>query len=60
MYCYFRRSVFTDKNIFAKMLYDTKDIEEIDYKIYNRWFHHYTRKVKPTGIIYLQSEPETY
>ena len=52
------RSVFTDKNIFAKMLYETKDIEEIDYKIYNRWFDHYTRKVKLTGIIYLHSEPE--
>lgn len=52
------RSVFTDKNIFAKMLYETKDIEEIDYKIYNRWFDHYTRRVKLTGIIYLHSEPE--
>tara|TARA_X000000950_G_scaffold42032_2_gene46374 strand:+ start:3234 stop:3956 length:723 start_codon:yes stop_codon:yes gene_type:complete len=53
------RSVFTDKNIFAKMLYDTKDIEEINYKIYNRWFEHYTTKVKLTGIIYMHSEPET-
>lgn len=52
------RSVFTDKNIFAKMLYDTKDIEEINYKIYNRWFEHYTKKVNLTGIIYMHSKPE--
>jgi len=52
------RSVFTDKNIFAKMLYDEKKMEEINYKIYNKWFEHYTKKVKLTGIIYLHSSPE--
>ena len=52
------RSVFTDKNIFAKMLYDSNDMEEINYKIYIKWFEHYTKKVQLTGIIYLQSNPE--
>ena len=52
------RSVFTDKNIFAKMLYDSDNMEEINYKIYNRWFDHYTKKVELTGIIYLHSNPE--
>ena len=52
------RSVFTDKHIFAKMLYDNNDMEEINYKIYDRWFDHYTKKVNMTGIIYLHSSPE--
>ncbi len=52
------RSVFTDKNIFAQMLYDSNDMEEINYKIYNRWFNHYTKKVNLTGIIYLHSNPK--
>ena len=33
------RSIESDKNIFAKMLYDEGLIEEIDYKIYNKLEH---------------------
>ena len=32
------RSVFTDRDIFARMLYDTGFIEPIEYQIYLRWF----------------------
>ena len=32
------RSVWTDKNVFAKMLYDDGKIEEVNYTIYNMWF----------------------
>ena len=31
------RSTFTDRNVFAKMLYDEKNISHIDYQIYNTW-----------------------
>ena len=32
------RSILTDRNVFAKMLYDDKKIEEINYNIYLKWF----------------------
>jgi deoxyadenosine/deoxycytidine kinase len=32
------RSLYTDKYVFAKMLYDNGYIEEIEYSIYLRWF----------------------
>jgi deoxycitidine kinase/deoxyguanosine kinase len=33
------RSLFTDKMVFAKMLYDTGKIEDINYQIYLNWFN---------------------
>ena len=32
------RSMLTDKNVFAKMLYDDDKIEEVNYIIYLKWF----------------------
>jgi deoxyguanosine kinase len=32
------RSLYTDKMVFAKMLYDSKKIEYINYQIYLNWF----------------------
>ena len=31
-------SLFTDKYVFAQMLYDSKKMEKIEYEIYNKWF----------------------
>jgi deoxyadenosine/deoxycytidine kinase len=33
------RSLYTDKNIFAKMLYDDNKIDSYSYQIYNMWFN---------------------
>ena len=52
------RSVFTDKNVFAKMLYDDNLINEIDYQIYNTWFNHFSEMTNLDGIIYLQCDPK--
>ena len=32
------RSIFTDKNVFMKSLYQKKKVTDIEYKIYNDWF----------------------
>ena len=32
------RCIHTDKNVFAKMLYEDGKIEEVCYTIYNKWF----------------------
>ncbi len=46
------RSLWTDKNVFAKMLYDEKKISTIDFQIYNKWFDEFTNEFPINGIIY--------
>lgn len=53
------RSTYTDKNIFAKMLYDDGDIEHDEYIIYNKWFDEFLDEMKLYGIIYIRAEPQT-
>jgi deoxyadenosine/deoxycytidine kinase len=50
------RSLGADKNIFAKMLYDDKKIEFINYQIYNRLYS--DTAVAAHAIIYLDTSPE--
>ena len=52
------RSILTDKNVFAKMLYDDKKIEEIDYIIYLKWFDEFIKDIPQDGFIYLEVAPE--
>lgn len=52
------RSVFTDREIFAKMLYDDKKIEEIEYNIYLKWFDEFVKDIPVSGIIYVKTDPE--
>lgn len=51
------RSVETDKNVFAKMLYDDGLIEHDEYQIYNKWFDEFIDDNKLTGIIYVKADP---
>lgn len=51
------RSVFTDRNIFCKMLYDDDKIEEINYTIYNKWFDEFITEIPIAGVIYLDTKP---
>ena len=52
------RSLWTDKQVFAKMLYDEKSISTIDYQIYNKWFDEFTEEFPLKGIIYLNTNPK--
>ena len=52
------RSIFTDKEIFAKMLYDDNKIEEIEYNIYLKWFDEFVKDIPISGIIYVKTNPE--
>jgi len=53
-YIIVERSIYSDKNVFAKMLYDDKKISELEYKIYNYWFYKLHNKVFFSGHIYLE------
>ena len=52
------RSVDTDRNIFAKMLYDSGDIAHDEYTIYNMWFDEFIRDLPVSGLIYIRADPE--
>jgi deoxyguanosine kinase len=54
------RSIYTDKNIFAKMLFDSKIMSNMEYKIYNYWFKMFESNFEfnINYIIYLRVNPE--
>ena len=52
------RCIFTDANVFAKMLYDEGKIEEIEYKIYKRWFDEFIKDIPPISLVYVKTSPE--
>ena len=52
------RSVYTDSAVFAKMLFDDKKIEEIEYKIYLKWVNEFIEDFPPVKFIYVRAEPE--
>ena len=52
------RSVFTDKEIFAKMLYDDEKIEDVEYNIYCKWFYEFVKDIPVAGIIYVKTNPD--
>lgn len=49
------RCLETDKNVFAKMLYDEGKIREVDYQIYLRWFDAFNKELTPSYHIYIQA-----
>lgn len=53
------RCLYTDKNVFAKMLYDSGLIEEVEYSIYLRWFDNFQTDYPISGYIYLHTDPKT-
>ena len=51
------RSLETDKNVFCKMLYDAKKIEEVNYQIYLKWFDEFIKEYNDFYYIYIKTEP---
>ena len=52
------RSIFTDKNVFASMLYNDKKIEDVEYTIYLKWFDEFLKDIPPISTIYVKTTPE--
>ena len=52
------RSLFTDKLVFAKMLFDTNKMEDINYLIYLKWFETFSENFHLNKIIYIKTDPE--
>ena len=53
------RSLFTDRYVFAKMLYHDDKIEDIEYQIYIKWFEHFMNDIPEIEFIYLDIPAET-
>ena len=52
------RSIFTDKNVFATMLYKANKINEIEYQIYNKWFDEFSICIQKLKTVYIRTCPE--
>jgi deoxyguanosine kinase len=52
------RSLYTDKMVFAKMLYDSGKIEHINYQIYLNWFETFSEEFPVHKIVYVKTCPE--
>lgn len=52
------RSLFTDKFVFAKMLFDSGNIELVNYKIYLEWFNTFADEFPVSKVIYVNTDPE--
>lgn len=52
------RCLITDAHVFARMLYDSKHIEEDEYQIYTRWFDEFAKEVEPSCIVYFQASTD--
>jgi deoxyadenosine/deoxycytidine kinase len=51
------RSLTTDKMVFAKMLFDNGNIEDVNYKIYLKWFDSFVSEYPINKAIYVNSSP---
>lgn len=52
------RSLYTDKYVFAKMLYDQGKIEEVTYQIYLHWFDEFAKDYLVSNVIYVNADPQ--
>jgi len=52
------RSLDADRNIFAKMLFDDGQIEDIHYQIYLRFYNEYAKEYQLDGIVYIDADAE--
>jgi deoxyadenosine/deoxycytidine kinase len=52
------RSLFTDKHVFAKMLYDQDKMEDVCYQIYLNWFDIFAKEYPVSYSVYVNANPE--
>jgi deoxyadenosine/deoxycytidine kinase len=53
------RCIETDRNVFAKMLYDSKHMSKMEYDMYLKWYDLVTASTVPlSGIIHVKTSPE--
>jgi deoxyadenosine/deoxycytidine kinase len=53
------RSIETDRQVFAKMLYEQSIMDNISYNIYLKWFDELSMSLKVEHTVYVKTRPET-
>ena len=52
------RSIYTDRNVFAQMLYNNKQMSNTEYIIYNKWFNEFSDIIENIKTVYIRTLPE--
>ncbi len=52
------RSMYTDRNVFAQMLYDSNKMNTIEYQIYLKWFDEFLETINTIKTVYIRTSPE--
>lgn len=52
------RCLLTDYYVFAKLLHENKDMLDVEFKIYQKWFYYFQQEIEVTGFIYVRTDPE--
>lgn len=52
------RSLYTDKMVFAQMLFDDGKLEYLEFQIYLKWFDSFIKEYPISKIIYMKTSPE--
>ena len=50
------RSPLTDRYVFAEMLRDSGDINELEWTLYLRWYDSFTKNIPVNGVIHLTTD----
>tara|TARA_B100000941_G_scaffold71042_1_gene48214 strand:+ start:58 stop:708 length:651 start_codon:yes stop_codon:yes gene_type:complete len=58
-YIVMERSIFTDRNVFAKIMEQDGHINKIEKGLYDQWFEFLKKDVKVDGYIYIKADPKT-
>tara|TARA_B100001094_G_scaffold79230_1_gene75519 strand:- start:387 stop:1082 length:696 start_codon:yes stop_codon:yes gene_type:complete len=51
------RSVYTDRAVFARMLFDSGKMKPVEYQIYTMWFNYFEKNLGPHTFIHLNTPP---
>jgi len=57
-YLIVERSIHSDKNVFAKLLHNDKEITNLEYEIYNYWFYRLHSSALISAHVYLKVDPK--
>lgn len=51
------RSLYTDKHVFALLLYKDDMIEDVNFMIYNKWFECFAQEYPISKMVYVKTDP---
>lgn len=52
------RSIYTDKYVFAQMLFEEGHINDIEFQTYNYWFDTFEKQTRIDIVLYVNTNPE--